>query len=523
VIAAVVVAACSSSAPVDVEEAIEIEAPAESSGSVGEAQSDHVPESTPSSTEPDPSTTEAPTTSPVTTEPDPTATLPELRPPALGVDDELFPALGSSDLDVESYLVVLDATDPTEGGSGTIEMLASVAPELDSIAIDSNGPVIESVSVDGTETPFELVDGELIVDTSTAQTADGEAVISIDFSFDANGTRSDVGLPIGWIPTADGAYVLNEPDGSARWLPSNDHPSDKATWRWEITVADGHVASANGALVSRPRPGLGGTWVWEENDPMPTYLVHLVVGDYEVFEGDSVSSVDGRSIPLTHLVPAGELDRFADDIEPTADQLAFFEELFGPYPLERYGLAFVRELSGLAMETQGRSLFGASDFDQRSVDYIQHLLLSHELAHQWFGNAVSPSTWDALWLNEALTTYAQWLWLDEIELQPLDRWAEQQLDLRLGGSLDATGDPLLGNLFGFERYDGGAVVVHALRLTLGDDAFFDLLRRWVDENGGTSRSTDDFIELAEEMQGADLTEFFDAWLFAVDLPPEYPG
>ncbi len=81
----------------------------------------------------------------------------------------------------------------------------------------------------------------------------------------------------------------------------------------------------------------------------------------------------------------------------------------------------------------------------------------------------------------------------------------------------------MANLFGFESYDGGAVVVHALRLELGDDAFFALLRGWLAENAGTSQTTAAFIERAEQEAGRDLTEFFDDWLFATDLPDEFPG
>jgi aminopeptidase N len=205
----------------------------------------------------------------------------------------------------------------------------------------------------------------------------------------------------------------------------------------------------------------------------------------------------------------------------TAPQLAFFEPLFGPYPLDRYGLAFSDSFGGLAMETQGRSLFSRDDFPGGTPDYLAHLFTSHELAHQWFGDAVSPADWRDLWLNEAFATYGEWLWLDHVGQDSLEELAEDALEQRQLPT-EPTGSPTVDNLFGFERYDGGAVVVHALRAEIGDDAFFTLLQRWVADNDGASRTSEDFMALAAEVSGADLDAFFLLWLYAPSVPADYP-
>ena len=174
------------------------------------------------------------------------------------------------------------------------------------------------------------------------------------------------------------------------------------------------------------------------------------------------------------------------------------------------------------MEHQGRSLFSRDDFPGGTPDPIAQLLLSHELAHQWFGNAVTPADWSDLWLNESFATYAQWMWLEHIDLTTVEREAERNLEQRQTPT-EPTGEPTLDNLFGYERYDGGAVVLHALRGEIGDDAFFTLLQRWVAENNGTSRTSADFIALAEEVAGRSLTELFDAGCTRRLCPPSTPA
>ncbi|MGA9277088.1 M1 family metallopeptidase [Ilumatobacter sp.] len=452
--------------------------------------------------------------------------------PSLSVGDALFPELGSTDVDVQTYAVALDVPPPNSATAGSddaieanVTILASVRTGVGVLALDAVDLDIDRVTVDSVTAPFEV--GETKLHIELPEDRSETVVAEIDYSFVPEPERTEYGLEIGWQSGADGqSYVLNEPDGARTWMPANDHPSDKARWRFDVSVDPDLAAVANGSLERRgDAAGEGdGVWAWEQTEPMSTYLVQMIIGDYDVIDGTSVSSVDGATIPLTHVVPAGEGERFATSIDSIADQLSFFEDYFGPYPLDRYGLAFVDGLNGSAMETQGRSMFGEADFPTGpnvGPAFFPQLLLSHELAHQWFGNAVSPAMWTDIWLNESFATYAQWLWLDHIGLQPIDSYADAMLQQRQSGT-GSTGHPTADNLFGFNSYDGGAVVAHALRSEIGDDAFFGLLKDWVAENDGTSRSTDDFIALASGVAGRDLDDFFDTWLFADALPAQYP-
>jgi aminopeptidase N len=173
------------------------------------------------------------------------------------------------------------------------------------------------------------------------------------------------------------------------------------------------------------------------------------------------------------------------------------------------------------MEEQGRSLFSVEDFLGGGLDAFTALLLAHELAHQWFGDAVSPAEWKDIWLNESFASYGEWMWLDEAGYRSLDDSALGALAGRQDSAY-ATADPDIPGLFGFEVYEGGATILHALRKTVGDVTFFKILRTWATDNYGTSQSTEDFIELSSKLAGEDLTDFFDTWLYSVNLPAKYP-
>lgn len=464
----------------------------------------------PTSPDPTPDSTPDPT-------PDPPDASPGLTPLGDGAGDPLFPDLGNPGIDVVEYAVDLVYDPVAHHVAGSVALVIDVIDDRPSFTLDAAGPVVTEVSVDGAAARFEEQSPELRITPVTPLAAGSRIEVVVVYSLATGDTAAGTGLPSGWIDTPGGSWVINEPDGARTWLPSNDHPSDKASWTFTITVPTGSTAVANGALVSSTESASGTTWTWREADQMATYLVLLVTGDYELVRGRGPNG-----LPLLSAVLREDRSVMRPFLDTIDDQIDFFDDRFGPYPLDRYGIAIIDSFAGLAMEAQGRSFFSRVDFLSGELDYLQELLLAHELAHQWFGNAVSPATWGDIWLNESFATYAQWMWLEHTGLSTVDDEARGALEGRRDGFGSATGSPTADELFGFNSYDGGAVVVHALRTTLGDEVFFEVLRRWVDDNVGTSRFTADFIALAEEISGEDLTRFFDEWLYAEELPDSYP-
>ncbi|TDT16278.1 peptidase M1-like protein [Ilumatobacter fluminis] len=464
-----------------------------------------------------PSTT---TTTTATTTATTMATTPTTVPAverSTSVGDRRYPTLGATGLDIEHYDVELEIDPARRSIDGVVEISGRTEAPTDLLAFDLDGPDVDSAEVDGASIDVLVEDRELLLPLDRVLAPGDEFTAVIEFGTSVDPGPS-FGPDAGIFVSADGLWSVNEPDGVSTWMPANDHPTDKATWSFRLTVPAGDEAVANGALVDIVADDDTTTWVWEQDEPMASYLTLLLVGDYD-FVDDGEITVAGDTVELRHVVLSDDVDALDRYLGVTRDQMRFFAELFGPYPFDRYGLALADSQSGLAMETQGLSLFSVDDLDG-TLGPLQQLLLSHELAHQWFGNAVSPSTWDDIWLNEGFATYAQMLWFDEIGLSTLDREAELALL-----SLPPDGWPLSQptDLFGSVSYNGGAVALHALRQVIGDDAFFLTLRTWVAEHLDGSASTDDFQRVAEQVWGGDLDDFFAVWVHDPDGPPDrYP-
>lgn len=433
-----------------------------------------------------------------------------------GVGDVLFPDLGNPGIDVTHYEVDLTYDPTTRELRATATISITATADLVDFSLDSIGPKVDSVLLDGAKTQFAMQAPELVITPKSTIGRGNSFVATIAYSLIPDPTSSAVGIDNGWFPTTNGSYVLNEPDGARTWLPSDDHPSDKATYRFTLHVQKGMTAVANGTLESHTTTAAGETWIWSQPEQMSTYLIQVLIGPYDI-----IDSVGPNGLPLTSVVFSADRKLMQPYVDATAGQIDFFDDYFGPYPLKSYGIAITDSASGVAMEEQGRSMFSRDDFLSGRLGDIEQLLLSHELAHQWFGDAVSPSTWQDIWLSESFATYGEWMWLEHIGNLVLADKAQHELEQRQDGA-SSTRAPSVGELFGYAVYDGGAVVLQALRLTIGDLAFFQLLQTWVKDNVGTSRGTNDFIALASKVSGKDLTQFFKDWLDARILPKAFP-
>jgi aminopeptidase N len=437
-----------------------------------------------------------------------------------GLGDEYFPLAGNSGYDVMHYDITLDC-DPREGSlSGTTVIQAKALADLDEFHLDFVGLDIGSVQVNGVAADYRREGQELIVKCPTPLRTGSVWSVAVGYSGTPRAMTSIDGYPEGWRHSGDTIFTLDEPEGAAAWYPLNDHPSDKATYSFRLTVPKPYVAVANGILVSTRDNGQTSTFTWEMEQPMANYLAAVAAGDFVLEE-----SVSPAGVPIRDYFAAELADTAHGSFENTGRALDYFSELFGPYPFAVYGV-LVPDVStnGAAMENQTMSLFGRDCLQKwMTTEFSKEMFMSHELAHQWFGNSVTPAEWKDIWLNEGIASYACWLWLEhEFGDSGIDTLVSHALASLRSPSDTLLGDPGAGELFGDVVYQRGALTMHSLRLTVGDDLFLSILRAWASEYAYGNATTEDFIDLVERttggVDGFDVRAFFAAWLYQEELP-----
>ncbi|MFF3216529.1 M1 family metallopeptidase [Streptomyces sp. NPDC002886] len=440
------------------------------------------------------------------------------RPGASGVRDPYFPKAGNGGYQVEHYSLDLDY-DPADGRLHATAVITARAEQgLSSFNLDLSGLQVEGVSVQGAGARFNRSGNELTVRPAEDLERGEVFRTEVDYSGRPKAVTDPDGSREGWIvtPGGKGAVGVGEPVGSMAWFPGNHHPSDKATYDITVTVPRGYEAVSNGELRSRTEEDDGRTvFAWHSAEPMASYLATVAVGKFAVTTGRTASG-----IPVYTAVSPGEAKASGAALARLPEMVEWGIGRFGPYPFSATGAIVLPAHSlGYALETQTRPVFpGAPDSEE---------LVVHELAHQWFGDSVSPKSWKDMWLNEGFATYAQWLWTEDHGGPS----AQEHFDAYLAGDtrVDAEAGSDWGafppaaprspkEISGSPVYGRGAMVLQRIRQEVGDAKFFALVRGWAADHRHGNASTADFTAYAEEKTGRDLTEVWDVWLYGKDSP-----
>jgi len=435
---------------------------------------------------------------------------------ASGLGDSYFPLLGNGGYDARHYTLDLDVDVAANLIDATVTMDAISTQPLRSFNLDFGGFTIETLNLNGDYVDYERVGRELVIYPNAVIPADTHFSVTVSYNGEPAG-ESLTQLPFasGWQNYGDGVFVASEPDGASLWFPVNDHPLDKATYTIEVTVPQPYVVAANGVLQETIADDEQTTYLWQADDPMASYLVTVNIAEFV-----ERTEVSASGVPIRNYFPASIADRAEEVFANTADMMTFYEDIFGAYPFEVYGVVVADTPLPFALETQTISLFGRDILR----DPIADIIIAHELSHQWFGNSVSPAQWQEIWLNEGFATYASALWVEHQLGQSsfegmLRDWYNSITSPRMIRPEFIIGDPSGRQMFDRAVYLRGAWVLHALRLRLGDEAFFRLLRTYYERHAGGNVSTPDLIAVANEISGEDLTDFFNGWLYEPQVPP----
>jgi aminopeptidase N len=203
------------------------------------------------------------------------------------------------------------------------------------------------------------------------------------------------------------------------------------------------------------------------------------------------------------------------------EMLDYFSEIYGQYPFEVYGSMVMNTEFESALENQTLSIYGIDMIDYDDVEGTE-LTVAHELAHQWFGDSVSVADWSDIWLNEGFATYSEGLWIEHLDgREALDDWVNFHYAevTTYPENYISPGKPPTDELFNGGVYVWGGLTLHALRLEIGDEAFFETLKTYFALYKNGNATTDNFIAVAEHVSGKELNEFFDLWLYSEKIPP----
>ncbi|MEV5509949.1 M1 family metallopeptidase [Streptomyces orinoci] len=432
------------------------------------------------------------------------------QPPAAG-GQRYFPRHGSYGHRTLAYDLRL-AYDPDRAWLDGHARIRAVANDtLGRVELDLARLKVGEARVDGEPAAVHRRDGKVLLGPARPLAAGQPFVMDIAYA----GRPKPVSTPfggVGWDRTGDdhdGTLVASQPVGAPSWFPCNDRPDDKAAYTFAVTVPRGHHALANGTLRERQEVEDGVRWTYHHPGPMATYLAAVYTGRFGV---DDLSA----PVPVRIAYPADLAEEARYDLGRQPEMLRLFTGLFGEYPFESYGAVVVDADLAAPVENQTLSVFGRNHVDgQRSWE----TLVAHEIAHQWFGNSVGLADWRHIWLNEGFATYAEWLWSEHIGEDGAEVLARRAwLDLSARRQNLRIADPGRRHLFDDRVYVRGACALHALRLAVGDECFFRVLRSWHAVHRGGCADTAAFLAHAERVVGRPLGTVLQPWLFERSLP-----
>jgi len=432
------------------------------------------------------------------------------------VVDPFYPEFGNADIDVLHYDLDLSYEPSNLVLTGAATLTIRPVVDATELLLDLAKPLMVSqVTVDDATVSFQHEQYDLVLETGV--TADQPVTVRVEYSgvpqtVPAPATRGDMSMGIGASTNAiTGAlWTFQEPFGALTWYPVNDHPSDEALYDIAITVPEGYSGVASGRFEGQQ----GNTFHWTSSEPVASYVTTIAVDKYELTE---LTGPNGLPITLWTLP---EYSEFMPVLERMPDMIEWLENRYGPYPFDSAGVVLVGGES--AMETQEMITFSGDFINLPGVDadYVAGVVV-HELAHQWFGNAVTPLDWSNLWLSEGAATYIEQMWnIDNgyaTESGVVSGWEYNDEYWRMKAGPPGEADPQA--FASSNSYVCPALMLYRMRDLLGgEDKVDELLAAWVAAFDNRSADRDDFVAFVNEHTGEDHTEFIDEWLDSPTTP-----
>jgi len=420
-------------------------------------------------------------------------------------EDSLYPDVGDPGVDALHYLLDLTWAPKVERLTATETLLLRATSTSDQLRLDlARQLVVGHVWLDGKAVSFQHTGKDLIV--STPVEADSRHVLQLTYS----GTPEPVTAPTdradfsttGWTIAPDGTvWTMQEPYGAYSWYAVNDHPSDKAFYDITIHAPKDQVGVANGELRSRTTAGGRTVTRWHLPEPAASYLITVAIGRLT-----ETRDSGPHGLPISYWTPT-DRPAILRQVRYAPRAVAYLEHLVGRYPFPTLGVLVVP--SNSAMETQSMVTLGDKLYT------LSRDVVVHEIAHQWYGDTVTPDDWSDLWMNEGMATYlAEANWTGDhgphSREDILQSWSRFAPGLRLKYGAPTHYRP--GTFGEGNVYYIPALMWDTIRQRLGDDEFWSLATRWLQTHRYTSQDRDTLVAWWSKESGQNLSSLFDAWL-----------
>lgn len=398
-------------------------------------------------------------------------------------------------------------------------------PQVTLLDFDFGEMTVDSVSINNAATAFEHAAGKL--NLKLVQPFPPQSRLSVAVNY--HGKPKD-----GLILTTDkdgkpSAVGDNWPNRVHHWIPCFDHPSAKATVTFSATAHERNLVVANGRLERvQTTAGANRTWIYSERVPIPPYCMIIAVAQFAKLEPPKPTVT-----PLSYYVPLSDRPFAMQGFAPANPSLKVFTQTVAPYPYEKLALIVGATRFG-GMENSGAIVFSRNLFAPRDSAPVSNVfniprgtvnLIAHEIAHQWFGDSVTESTWADFWLSEGFATYFAGLFLQKVEGEKsfqdymkdtAETYFRYARNNRTPIFDNETED--LNRLLNANNYQKGAWVLHMLRSVLGDRAFFRGVRIYYRNHKNSTASSEDLRSALERASGVDLRPFFKSWVYGGGHP-----
>ena len=420
------------------------------------------------------------------------------------------------DYDVLHYEINIDIDIPGDTVR-TATVLIDCRSEVDSLStvnLHFHRMTIDSITVDGATVGYTRDADTLLVQLDSAVSEGDTFQVAVTYHGRPIMTLFGNGMFISTTTT----FTIGAPDGSYKWFPCWDYPSDKATADINVTVPTGYIVASNGTLLEVTSGGGFETHRWRENYPISTYLMCITIYPYAAFSLWYEDGPDTMEIPI--WVRPSDSANAVIDFANLPEQIAHYADLFGPYPFldEKYAIAWFPW--GGAMEHQTCVSWGFPITGSQTYEHV----VAHELSHMWWGDWVTYGDYADVWLNEGFATYCEALWWEYLYgASGLYSYMEDTQDYYKtwesnSGNRFPIYDPPLEWIYCPITYEKGACVLHMLRFLEGDAVFYDILDAYGTAYAYDNAVTADFQAVCESVTGRDLDWFFDQWIYDRGYP-----